>query len=381
MKGFGGFESWDETYVHRRHNDEDRMVLEVREQGMQARGKTSEPWTWIRTHGKGRVFYTAWGHDLRTWNNPGFQNLVERGIRWACGGDPGWFPGVREAGADDSADDARARRDWRRTRSEVGPSARPRSCAQSRFVPPTMVDGGGDLEDFEYDDVGPAVPHYRPAAAARQQRRGPRGGGREHHQMQRPVSPEKSHNVSPSGPKGFEIELYAVGGRTWARSRSRSTGTPAVGLWVCETIDYPNEWRRSGEGRDRIRICEDTDGDGKADKFTVFAENLSIPYTLAFYRGGVIVQNGGYTIYLKDTDGDDKADVRKTLITGWGMGDTHGTVSNFQYGLDNWIYAMQGYNASTPRFVDAEGDEAEVPEFRQGFFRFRLDAERPAERG
>ena len=58
-------------------------------------------------------------------------------------------------------------------------------------------------------------------------------------------------------------------------------------LWVCETIDYPNEWQESGEGRDRIRICEDTDGDGKADKFTVFAEDLSIPYTLAFYRGGV----------------------------------------------------------------------------------------------
>ena len=42
-----------------------------------------EPWTWVRTQGKGRVFYTAWGHDERTWGNPGFQNLVERGVRWA----------------------------------------------------------------------------------------------------------------------------------------------------------------------------------------------------------------------------------------------------------------------------------------------------------
>jgi hypothetical protein len=53
-----------------------------------SRAKLREPWTWTRTHGKGRVFYTAWGHDHRTWENPGFQNLVERGIRWACGGDP-----------------------------------------------------------------------------------------------------------------------------------------------------------------------------------------------------------------------------------------------------------------------------------------------------
>ena len=43
-----------------------------------------EPWTWVRTQGKGRVFYTAWGHDERTWGNPGFQDLVERGIRWAA---------------------------------------------------------------------------------------------------------------------------------------------------------------------------------------------------------------------------------------------------------------------------------------------------------
>ena len=92
FEGFGGFESWDETYIHHRHNERDRIVLEYRDQGPQARGSTSEPWTWIRQQGKGRVFYTAWGHDLRTWNNPGFQNLVERGIRWACGGDPGLVP-------------------------------------------------------------------------------------------------------------------------------------------------------------------------------------------------------------------------------------------------------------------------------------------------
>ena len=73
MKGFDGFESFDETYVHTKHNDKDRTVLEYR-----VDKKTKEPWTWVRTHGKGRVFYTAWGHDERTWGNPGFQDLVER---------------------------------------------------------------------------------------------------------------------------------------------------------------------------------------------------------------------------------------------------------------------------------------------------------------
>ncbi len=237
-----------------------------------------------------------------------------------------------------------------------------------------MVNGGGDLDDMEYDDVGAKVPHYRPVPG-QEPERGPRGAGHEHHNMQRPVSPERSLTYGV-WPEGFDVEPYAseadLGPKpismTWdARGRA----------WICETIDYPNEWRESGVGRDRIRICEDTDGDGKADKFTVFAENLSIPYTIAFYRGGIILQNGGDTIYLKDTDGDDVADVRKTLITGWGMGDTHGTVSNFQYGIDNWIYAMQGYNSSRPRFVDPQGNEVEVPEFRQGFFRFRLDGNDP----
>ncbi|MDX1967235.1 MAG: c-type cytochrome, partial [Planctomycetaceae bacterium] len=65
-------------------------------------------------------------------------------------------------------------------------------------------------------------------------------------------------------------------------------------------------------------------------------------------------------------------DVREVLISGWALGDTHGGVSNFQYGLDNWYWGMQGYNASSP--VIANGEE--IPGFRQGFFRFRADSQR-----
>src|SRR5581483_2785646 len=105
MRGFGGFESWDETYVHTKHNDQNRTVLEYR-----AEGDRKEPWTWVRTQGKGRVFYTAWGHDQRTWSNPGFQNLVERGIRWAVGGNPADTPAPAAATAPASAKPAEAAR-------------------------------------------------------------------------------------------------------------------------------------------------------------------------------------------------------------------------------------------------------------------------------
>src|SRR5262249_53879568 len=83
MMGFVPFRTWDETYVHHKHNEQGRELLQVR-----AEGKTEEPWTWVRTQGKGRVFYTAYGHDGRTWQNPSFHDLLERGIRWAVNRGP-----------------------------------------------------------------------------------------------------------------------------------------------------------------------------------------------------------------------------------------------------------------------------------------------------
>ncbi|HWE35224.1 MAG TPA: ThuA domain-containing protein, partial [Isosphaeraceae bacterium] len=79
VRGLEPFRTWDETYVHTRHDPKGRVVLQVR-----AEGDREEPWTWARTQGKGRVFYTAYGHDHRTWGHPGFVDLVERGIRWAA---------------------------------------------------------------------------------------------------------------------------------------------------------------------------------------------------------------------------------------------------------------------------------------------------------
>ncbi|HEU4418162.1 MAG TPA: ThuA domain-containing protein, partial [Planctomycetota bacterium] len=75
LSGLPGYRAWDETYEH----DElaaDRVVLQRREQ---------EPWTWVRTQGNGRVFYTAGGHDHRVWDLPEFQQLLRNGILWAAG--------------------------------------------------------------------------------------------------------------------------------------------------------------------------------------------------------------------------------------------------------------------------------------------------------
>ncbi|MFP6865157.1 MAG: ThuA domain-containing protein, partial [Roseibacillus sp.] len=74
-KGYEGFEAWDETYVHERHGT-DRTILQERD---------GEPWTWIRSQGKGRVFYTASGHDHRVWDQPNFHDLLVRAIYWSVG--------------------------------------------------------------------------------------------------------------------------------------------------------------------------------------------------------------------------------------------------------------------------------------------------------
>ena len=228
------------------------------------------------------------------------------------------------------------------------------------FPIPEMNPQRTDLKPLEFVDIGgKKIPSYP---------KGAQWGTQEEaiSKMQKPLSPEESlkHFVVP---KGFRVELFAsepmIGGKPICMNWDEQGR-----LWIAETYDYPNELQPEGKGRDRIRILADTNGDGRADKATVFAEKLSIPTSLIFHDGGVIVQDGNKTRYFKDTNGDDVADESSVLFDGWAMGDTHGGVSNFHYGLDNWIWAMQGYNNSQPQNSEFSGQR-----FRQGFMRFRAD--------
>lgn len=322
MQGYSSFESWDETYVHTLHNEKNRTVLEYRKEG-----EGLEPWTWVRTQGKGRVFYTAWGHDGRTFGNEGFQNLVERGIRWACGQDPSVVPDFE--------------------------GVKPEPLANL-----AMTSLSKEVEPFDYVDVGPKIPNYVDSAQWGKQEK-PRN------LMQKPLPPEQAIKHY-SVPEGFHLDLFVsepnLGGKPicmdWDE-RGR--------LWVAETYDYPNEMQREGQGRDRIRICEDTDGDGKADKFVVFADKLSIPTSFAFSHGGLILHQAPNTLFYKDTDGDDVADIKKVLFTGWSTGDTHAGPSNLNYGHDNWFYGIVGYAGFNGEIA------GENRSFRTGFYRFLVE--------
>jgi len=303
MKGLSPIESWDETYVHTKHNS-NRIVLAERRDD-----KGNEPYVWVREHGKGRVFYTAWGHDQRTWSNAGFHAQVANGIRWA---------------------------------SENSPN---------------QLKARTGLKALEYAEAPDKLPNYTPNAQWGTQ-------SDPITTMQKPLDPAESMKHVVTFPE-FETSLFAsepdIIKPLWLAFDERGR------LWIAESMDYPNELKSEGEGRDRLKICEDTNGDGKADKFTVFCDTLSIPTSFVFANGGVIVIHSGKTEFFKDTNGDDRSDEQRVLFTGWGMNDTHATASNLRYGFDGWIWGVVGYSG----FRGTVGGKQ--IRFGQGIFRFKPD--------
>lgn len=295
MAGLEPFSTWDETYVHHQLGKDIEVLMERPE------GDRREPWTWVKNHGKGKVFYTAYGHDERTWTHPGFHELIKNGIVWA----------VNE----------QVRKNW------------------TEYIK--------DIPQLVYEERG-NIPNYEKRSPAPK--------------YQLPLSPEASEKLIQV-PPGFDLRLFASEpdiinpiAMNWDE-RGR--------LWVVETVDYPNTVRNdSGSGDDRIKICEDTNGDGRADTFTIFAEGLNIPTGFAFHKGGIIVTQAPYFLYLKDTNGDDRADVKEILIDGWGTFDTHAGPSNLVAGLDNNIYGVVGYSGFKGSIFGQEY------EFRQGMYRF-----------
>jgi putative membrane-bound dehydrogenase-like protein len=166
--------------------------------------------------------------------------------------------------------------------------------------------------------------------------------------VQQSLSPDQSMSLIQI-PVGFELQLFAAEPMV---SKSNLYELDERGrLWVIETVDYPNEIKDDDIADDRIKILEDTDGDGKADKTTIFADKLNIPTSFTFVDGGIIVSEAPSFIFLKDTTGDDKADVRRKMLTGWGKRDTHAQASNLRYGLDNRIWGVVGYSGFAEKLV------------------------------
>jgi uncharacterized protein len=303
MNGLTKLKAFDETYLHSQLQADNNVLMnrEIKADQRKDRPETkNEPYTWTRNYGKGRVFYTAFGHDEQAWENPDFHKLLENAIVWAVD------------------DQARA--------------------AHTALNPQPLVFRDAKLPNYE----------KRPDPQV----------------QQLPLTPEESVKLMQI-PVDFNLEVFA--------SEPNVMHPIAMAwdekgrLYVLITKDYPNERKETG-GSDYILLCEDTNKDGKADKFTRFAEGLSIPTGMVFANGGLIVSQAPNMLFLKDNDGDDKADEKKILFSGFGTGDTHAGPSNLHYGFDNWIWGCVGYSGIKAKFA-----QKDTINFGQGFFRFKAD--------
>jgi putative membrane-bound dehydrogenase-like protein len=150
-------------------------------------------------------------------------------------------------------------------------------------------------------------------------------------------------------PPGFQVELVA--GEPDIVNPVAMTIDERGRFWITESLEYPR--KAAGKGRDRIKILEDTDGDGRADKFTVFADGLNIPSGIAVGHGGVWVGNAPDILFLQDTDGDDRADKSEVVVTGFGRHDTHELPNSFTWGPDGFLYGLNG--VFNPSRVEQDG--------------------------
>jgi putative membrane-bound dehydrogenase-like protein len=166
--------------------------------------------------------------------------------------------------------------------------------------------------------------------------------------------------------KGFRIELVACEPDVVSPI---ALAFDADGrLYVAEDIDYPFPPEKGKKPLSRVRLLTEPDGNGRYRKSTVFANGVQWPSGIACWQGGVFVAAPPQILYLKDTDGDGKADVRRVVYDGFGTHSAEDIMNNLQWGLDNRIYGAASYNGGEVRpAADAKSPGVSV---RNNSFRF-----------
>jgi putative membrane-bound dehydrogenase-like protein len=184
------------------------------------------------------------------------------------------------------------------------------------------------------------VMEHLPQSIARAQEQPPPATAIPHGQDQPPNPPRTAAEAARTMtvPPGFHVEVVAA--EPDIVNPVAMTFAERGKIWITESLEYPR--RSPGPGRDRVKVLEDSDGDGKADRFTVFAEGLNIPSGIAVGHGGVWVANSPDILFLQDRDGDGKADHREVVATGFGRSDTHELPNSLTWGPDGWLYGWNG---------------------------------------
>ena len=168
-------------------------------------------------------------------------------------------------------------------------------------------------------------------------------------------------------PKGFEVRLFAS--EPMVVNPVAMTWDDRGRLWVVELYEYPKGTMPGEKGRDRIKILEDVDGDGVADKATVFADGMTLATGLLLGNGGVYVGEAPNLWFMQDTDGDGKADKKTAVLTGFGLEDRHELLNGFTWGPDGQLYMTHGVFTRT-KATDPNSPNAEPVVLTAGVARF-----------
>ncbi|MCI0628997.1 MAG: GDSL-type esterase/lipase family protein [Acidobacteria bacterium] len=152
---------------------------------------------------------------------------------------------------------------------------------------------------------------------------------------------------------GYKIELFASEQELKDLAKPAQLSFDNRGrLWVATMPSYPHYKPGDAKPDDKLLILEDTEGDGRADKQTIFAAGLHLPVGFEFAPEGVYVSQGTNLVLLKDTDGDDKADAKEIILSGFDDHDTHHAIHAFCADPSGAIYMGEGIflhsNVETP---------------------------------
>jgi len=137
-------------------------------------------------------------------------------------------------------------------------------------------------------------------------------------------------------------------------------------------MEYPFP-AEPGKGKDKLTILEDTDNDGRADRFTLFSDTLNIPIGVLPVNDGAFVYSIPNIYKYTDSNGDGRADGQKKLLGPFKTKDTHGMINNFVKGYDGWIHSCHGF---TNRDTVAGADGDSISMISGNTFRFKPDGSR-----
>ena len=148
-------------------------------------------------------------------------------------------------------------------------------------------------------------------------------------------------------PPGMELKLFADEKMFPELAKPVQLNFDNKGrLWVACMPNYPQWQPGNPKPNDKLIILEDTDGDGKADKCTVFYDKLHCPTGFEFWNGGVLVMDQPRLLWLKDIDGDGKADLVVNLLDGWATDDTHHR-GGWEWSNSGQLHLLEGIATST----------------------------------